>query len=140
MFVYPINLSPRRGALLLIQFHHLRAGEPSVSALYNRRRHLQIADQLGGELGWCCLLPLRFEEQCRMVQNALPDRGRSPAPSRIELPGLARIAVMLGKDRRHALAVLQALPRRRRQELHRHLRTDLAGPHLLLNRFRKKLD
>jgi hypothetical protein len=47
---------------------------------------------------------------------------------------------MLGEDRRHAVAVLYALPRRRRQELHRHLRADLARAHLLLNRFRQKLD
>jgi hypothetical protein len=33
LFVYPIDLSPRRGALLLIEFHRLRAGEPPVSAL-----------------------------------------------------------------------------------------------------------
>jgi hypothetical protein len=47
---------------------------------------------------------------------------------------------MLGEDGRHALAVLQALSRRRRQELHRHLCADLAVTHLLLNRFRQKFD
>jgi len=46
--------------------------------------------------------------------------------------------MMLGEDRRHALAVLQALSRRRDQELHRRLRADLAIPHLLLNRFWQK--
>jgi hypothetical protein len=56
------------------------------------------------------------------------------------LPRCARIAVMLGEDCRHALAVLHALPRRRRQKLHRHLRADFARAHLLLNRFRQKLD
>jgi hypothetical protein len=47
---------------------------------------------------------------------------------------------MLSKDRCHALAVFQALPRRRRQKLHRHLRADLAATHLLLNCFRQKLN
>jgi hypothetical protein len=47
---------------------------------------------------------------------------------------------MLGEDRRHAQAVLQTLARRRRQKLHRHLRADFARAHLLLNRFRQKLN
>jgi len=56
------------------------------------------------------------------------------------LRGLAVIAVMLGEDRRHALAVIQALPRHRHQKLHRRLRRDLALAHLLLNRLRQKFD
>ena len=55
------------------------------------------------------------------------------------MPGFARIAVMLGQDRRHALAVLQALPRHRNQELHGHLRRNLALAHLLLDGLRQKL-
>jgi len=83
LFLHPLDLSPRGGALLLIEFHCLGAGEPSMSALQNRRRHLQVADHFGSGLGWRCLLPLRFEKQRRIVQNALPDRSRSPAPSAI---------------------------------------------------------
>jgi hypothetical protein len=141
LFFDSLDLPPRRGALRLIQFHGLRARQPPMSALQNRRRHLQVAHHFGGRPGWCCcLLPLRFEEQRRIIKNALPDRGRCPAPSRIQQPSFARVAAMLGEDRRHALAVLETLPRHRRQKLHRHLRADLSGPHLLLNRFRQKLD
>jgi hypothetical protein len=46
---------------------------------------------------------------------------------------------MFGEDRRHSLAVFQALARRRHQELHGHLRQDLARTHLLLDRFRQNL-
>jgi hypothetical protein len=46
---------------------------------------------------------------------------------------------VLGKNRGHALAVLQALPRYRYQKLQRHLRWHFALAHLLLNRFRQHL-
>jgi len=49
------------------------------------------------------------------------------------LAGLARIAVVLGEDRRHLLAILQALARHRYQKLHGHLRQDLALANLLLD-------
>jgi len=46
---------------------------------------------------------------------------------------------MLGEDRRHPLAILQALARYRHQKLQRHLRQDLALAHLLLDGFRQNL-
>lgn len=46
---------------------------------------------------------------------------------------------MLGQDGRHALAILQALPRHRYQKLHGHLRRDLALAYLLLDPVRQKL-
>jgi hypothetical protein len=46
---------------------------------------------------------------------------------------------MLGEDRRHPLAVLQALARHRHQKLQRYLRRDPALAHLLLNGFRQNL-
>ena len=46
---------------------------------------------------------------------------------------------MLGEDRRHPLAILQALARHRHQKLQRHLRRDPALAHLLLNGFRQNL-
>jgi hypothetical protein len=55
------------------------------------------------------------------------------------LAGFTRIAVMLGQDRRHSLAILQALARHRHQKLQRHLRQDLALAHLLLDRLRQNL-
>jgi hypothetical protein len=46
---------------------------------------------------------------------------------------------MSGQDGRHALAILQTLPRHWHQNFHGHLRRDLAFAHLLLDRFRQKL-
>ena len=46
---------------------------------------------------------------------------------------------MLGEDRGHPLAILQALADHRHQKLQRHLRRDLALAHLLLDRFRQNL-
>ena len=57
----------------------------------------------------------------------------------MQLASFPRVAVMLSEDRRHPLAIPQALACHRHQELHRHLRRDLALAHLLLNRFRQKL-
>jgi hypothetical protein len=84
-------------------------------------------------------LPLRFEKQLGIIQNAFADRERSFAPSGIQLAGLAGIAVTLGEDRGHLLAILQALARHRHQKLQGHLCQDLALAHLLLDRFRQNL-
>ncbi len=69
----------------------------------------------------------------------MADRGRALAPGGIQLAGLARIAMMFGKHRRHPLAILQALARHRHQKLQGQLRRDFALPHLLLDRFRQNL-
>jgi len=82
-------------------------------------------------------LPLRFEEQLGIVQNAFADCRRTFAPRSIQLPGLTRIAVVLGEDRRHPLAILQALAGHRHQKLQCHLRQNFALAHLLLDRFRQ---
>jgi hypothetical protein len=47
--------------------------------------------------------------------------------------------MMLREDRRHPLAIVQALACHRHQELQRHLRQDLALAHLLLDRLRQDL-
>jgi hypothetical protein len=139
LFFDPLDLLPCRGTLLVIQLHCFRAGQPPMGAIHNRGHHLQIADQFGGGPGGDLLLPLRFEEQRGITQNAFADGGRSLPPGGIQLSGFACIAVMLGEDRRHALAVLQALPRHRNQEFHGHLRRNLALAHLLLDGLRQKL-
>ena len=136
-----LDLMPRGVALRRIEFCCLRAGDPPMDPIHNRGNHLQIADQFGaGGALWAqrdLLLPLRFEKQRRIVQNPLANRGRSPPPGAIQLAGFARVAAMLGENGCHALAALHALPRRRHQKLHGHLRRDLAFPHLLLDRFRQ---
>ena len=106
MLFNALDLLPRRGALLPTQLLCPRAGQPSMGAVHDRAHHLQVADQLGGGPGRGLLLPLRFEKQRGMVQNALPDRSRSSSPGGIQLAGFAGIAVVLGQDGRHALAVL----------------------------------
>jgi hypothetical protein len=55
------------------------------------------------------------------------------------LAGFTRIAVLLGEDRRHPLAILQALAGHRHQIFQGHLCQDLALAHLLLDRFRQNL-
>jgi len=109
-----------------------------MGPIHNRGNHLQIAHQFGGGPGRDFLLPLRFQKQRGILQNPLADRGRSSPPGGIQLAGCARIAVMLGENGRHPLAIPQALARHRRQKLHRHLRRDLALAHLLLDRFRQQ--
>jgi hypothetical protein len=113
-----------------------------MGAVQDRGDHLQIADYFSGRSrrGFLRLLPLRFEKQRGIFQNPLADRSRSPPPGGIQLPGLAAIAVMLGKDRCHPLTIFQALAGHGHQKLHGHLRRDLALAHLLLNRFRQQLD
>jgi hypothetical protein len=138
-----IDLLPRGFRLLLIQLRGSGASQPPLRAAHDRHYHSQIAQQFGarprGHPGWSFLLrlPLRFEKQLGIVQNPLADRGRALAPRAIQLPGLARIAVMLREDRRHPLAILQALARHRYQKLQRHLCLDPALAHLLLDRFRQ---
>jgi hypothetical protein len=113
LFFDPFDLLPRCGVLLWVQIHCLCAGEPPMGAAHNRGDYLQVADQFSTGHWRDFLLPLRFEEQRGVIQNAFADGGRSPAPGGIQLAGYARIAVMLGEDRRHTLAVLQALARHR---------------------------
>ena len=74
MLFNALDLLPRRGALLPTQLLCPRAGQPSMGAVHDRAHHLQVADQLGGGPGRGLLLPLRFEKQRGVVQNALPDR------------------------------------------------------------------
>jgi hypothetical protein len=136
---HALDLAPRCFALLTI---HLRGARQSPGgAVHNRRRHLQIAQEFGGRR--CCSfrfrLPLRFEEQRGLVEQALPDY-RAAAPGGIQLPGLPGVAVMLGERRGHPLAVLQVDAGHRHQKLHRHVRGDFALAHLLLDGFRQKLD
>ena len=139
LFFNPFDLLPRRCALLVIQFHCFRTGKPPMGAVHNCSDHLQITDQFGASPWRDFLLPLRFEKQRGIIQNAFAAGRRSLPPGGIQLSGLAAIAVMLGKDRGHALAILQVLPRHRHQKLHCRLRRNLALAHLLLDGFRQQL-
>jgi len=111
-----------------------------MGAVQDRGDHLQIAYYFSGSSrrAFLRLLPLRFEEQGGIIQNPFADRGRSLSPGGIQLAGCARIAMMLGEDGGHPLAILQALACYRHQKLHRHLRRDLALAHLLLDALRQQ--
>ena len=136
-----IDLMPRGAALLVIQLRGSGAGQPPLRSVHNRHHHLQIAQEFSAGSGGNLFLrlPLGFEKQFGLIQNAFTDRGRALAPGAIQLAGFARIAVLLAEDRRHPLAILQALTSRRHQKLQRYLCRDFALTHLLLDRFRQNL-
>jgi hypothetical protein len=139
---HALDLEPRGFALLAIHLRNSRARQSPGSAIHNRCRHLQIAQEFGGRRcrSFRFRLPLRFEKQRGIVEKALPDRRRTAAPGGVQLPGLPGVAVMLGKRRGHPLAVLQVDAGRRHQKLHRYVRGDFTLAHLLLDGLRQKLD
>lgn len=136
-----LDLMPCGSRLLAIQLLGGGAGQSPLRAVHNRHNHLQIAQQFGSSPGGRFLLRLSlcFEKQLGIVENAFADRWRTFAPRSIQLAGFTRIAVVLGEDHRHPLAIFQALAGNWHQELQRHLRRDLALAHLPLDRFRQNL-
>jgi hypothetical protein len=128
-------------ALPVIQCQHRGTGQLPLRAIHDGRGHIQMTQQFSPSRrrGFHLRLPLRLEEQLRIIQNAFADGGRALAPGGVKLAGFPRIAVVLGKDSRHPLAVLEALPRCRHQKPHGHLRRDSPLAHLLLDRFRQNL-
>jgi hypothetical protein len=134
-----LDLMPCGFRLLAVQLRGSRTRQPPLRAVHYRHHHFQIAQQFGADSGWSFLLrlSLRFEKQRRIIQNAFADRRRAFAPRCIQLARLTRIAVVLGEDHAHPLAILQALAGYRHQKLQRHLGQNLAFPHLLLNGFRQ---
>jgi hypothetical protein len=141
LFLNAGDLPARHFALLAIQLRGCRPRQSPLGAVHDGGQHLQIAQQFGSGSGrgFLLRLPLRFEKQLRRIQDAFANRGRPLAPRGVQLAGFPRITVMLGEDRRHPLAILQALARYRHQKLQRHLRRDLALAHLLLDGFRQDL-
>ena len=128
--------------MLLLRRIHLRQGfaELSIGAVQNGQRCFQVAFHLfqrrGFALWW---LPLRPQKQFRLGQNALARLRCAFAPGRVELARLARVAMMRHQGGGHLPALLRIHASHRNQILHRHLRRDLAFPHLLLDRFRQQL-
>jgi hypothetical protein len=135
-----IDLVSRGFRLLVIQLRGSGPRQPALRAVHNRHHHFQIAQQFGARSSRSFLrLPLRFEKQRGIIEDAFADRGRTFAPGGIQFSGFTRIAVMFSEDRRHPLAILQVLTGHRHQKLHGHLRQDLALAHLLLDRFGQNL-
>jgi hypothetical protein len=133
-----LDLPLHRLALVAVHLRCSRAGQSPLGAVHDRGRHLQIAQQSGPCGGsFRFRLPLGFEKQLGLVENALADQGRAVAPGGIQLPGLLRIAMMLSEGGGHPLAVLQADARHRYQKLHGHVGGDSALAHLLLDGLRQ---
>jgi hypothetical protein len=82
-------------------------------------RHLQIALEAGRGRSGGRRLPLRFQKQFRLGEDALANHARAVAPGGIELPGLPRVATALDESGGHPLAMLQVDSRHRHQILHR---------------------
>ena len=106
-----LDLMPCGLGLLVVQLRAGGARQSPLRAVYDRHHHFQIAQQFGAGSGWSFFLrlSLRFEKQRGIIQNAFADSRRTFAPRSVQLARLTRIAVMLGEDHRHPLAILQAL-------------------------------
>ena len=135
-----IDLLPRGLALLAVDLASGRARQSASGAVHDGECHLQIAQQFGA--GGCGLgfLPLRLEKQFRLIENSFANQRRPVAPRSVQLPGLPRVAVMLGEYRGHPLAVLRTHACHRHQKFHGHMRRDLALAHLLLDGLWQKID
>jgi len=72
-----LDLMPRSSRLLTIQLRGSGAGHSPLRAVHNRHHHLQVAQQFGASPGGSFLLrlPLRFEKQLGIIENAFADRG-----------------------------------------------------------------
>ena len=115
-----------------------------ASSLSDGRHHLQIPQQPGCRR--MCLGPLLadlaagLEKQRRFLENPQPHPGRPVAPGRIQLARLAAGELMRGECSGHLFAVTEIGARHRYEELHGHVRGDLALAYLLLHRVGKEFD
>ena len=71
-----LDLMPRGLRLLVIQLRGSGAGQTPLRAVHDRCHHFQLAQQFGAGPGGSFLLrlPLRFEKQLGIIQNAFADR------------------------------------------------------------------
>jgi len=71
-----LDLMPRGSRLLAIQVRGSSTGQSPLRAVHDRRHHLQIAQKFGASPGGSPLLrlPLRFEKQLGIIENAFADR------------------------------------------------------------------
>jgi hypothetical protein len=85
-------------------------------------------------------LPLGFQKQLRLIENAQSDRRRSASPGGVQLSGFAAGEPMRRKPFGHPLAVFQTCTCHGYQELHCHVGRDRAAAHFLLHALRKLID
>ena len=113
-----VDLAPRLFLLWAIHFRQ-GFGEPPAGTTQDGNRHLQIALEFARGLFLGQRLPLRFQKQLRLGQDALANQTRAFAPGGVELPGWPRVAAVLDESGGHPLAILQVDSRHRHQILHR---------------------
>jgi hypothetical protein len=106
--------------LFLLPAVHLRqgCGQLPAGTMQDGNRHLQFLIESGRRRTVGRRLPLRFQKQFRLGQDALANHARAFAPGGIELPGLPRIAAVLDESSGQPLAMLQVDSRHRHQILH----------------------
>jgi hypothetical protein len=77
-----VELMPRSFTLLVIQLRGSGARQPTMRSVRDGGHHFQIAQQFGAGPGWSfpLRLPLGFEKQLGIIQNAFANRGRTFAP------------------------------------------------------------
>ncbi len=85
-------------------------------------------------------MPLGFQKQLRLIENALPYRRRSVSPGGIQLPGFPAGEPMRRQRFGHALTVFEARTCHRYQELHCNVGRDRTAADLLLHALRKLID
>jgi hypothetical protein len=145
-FHHPVDLAANAFQLTLRLFLlldvHLRQGftESPAGSLHESKRHLQFASEGKGSRLSSRSLPLRFQKQFRLVEDAFADHARTVPPRSIELCSLPCVAMVLDKSGGHACAVFDIDARHRHQILHRQLRPEFAFTHLLLDGFRQQFD
>jgi hypothetical protein len=105
------DLMPSGSILLVIHIHGGSSGQPSLCAAYDCHHHLEyrVTVRRRSRPELLLRLSLGSEKRLGIIQDTLADRRRAFAAGGIQLAGFARITVMLGEDRRHPLAILQAL-------------------------------
>src|ERR1700676_2533303 len=136
-----INLLPQLSALIAIEFDR-GAGQAPIGSMDDSHPHPQIVGQFGNgrRRRPGITLPLSFQEQLRLIENAQPDRRRSVSPGGVQLPGFAAGKPMRRKRFGHALTVFQARTCYRYQELHGHMGRDRTAADLSLHALGKLID
>jgi hypothetical protein len=136
-----INLLPQLSALLAIEFDR-GAGQAPIGPMDDRHHHPQIARQIGNgrRRRRGIALPLGFQEQLRLIENAPPDRRRGVSPGGVQLTGFAAGEPMRRKRFSHALTVFQARTCYRYQKLHGHMGRDCTAADLSLHALGKLID
>lgn len=85
-------------------------------------------------------MPLGFQEQLRLIENAPPDCRRGVSPRVVQLSGFAAGEPMHRKRFGHVLTVFEVHTCYRYQELHRHMGRDRTAADLSLHALGKLID